>query len=188
MIENLVFFLEGRSEKEMLEGLIPRLLEDHREIDIQYFIFQGKRDLESKFHNRLKEWSKPKSVFVVLVDQDNENCKKLKKRLLDKCESTTSLNLVIRIACHELESWYFGDLTAVAKALEKENLVNYKNKSNYRKPDKIQKPSEKLSKITGGVYQKISGSRAIGLLLSLDENTSPSFQVFIKEIKKLCET
>lgn len=185
-MKNLVFFLEGRSEKVMLEGLIPRLLKNcNQEVDTKYFTFQGKQDLENKFHARLKGWLKPNSAFVVLVDQDGENCKELKKRILGKCQSMTSSDLVIRIACHELESWYFGDLVSVEKALEKGGLINYKNKRKYRKPDDIQKPSEELGKITNGVYQKVSGSRAIGSLLSLDKNTSPSFQTFIKGIQKL---
>ncbi len=185
MIKNLVFFLEGRSEKEMLKGLIPRLLENHREIDVKYLTFQGKQDLESKIHNRLRGWSRPESAFVVLVDQDREDCKELKRRILTKCRNMISSNPVIRIACHELESWYFGDLAAVGKALEKD-LIRYKNKQQYRNPDSILKPSEELSKITSGDYQKISGSRAIGLLLSLEENTSPSFQTFVKSILNLC--
>ena len=166
----------------------PRLLNNSEEVDINYITFQGKQDLENKFHNRLKGWLKPDSVFVVLVDQDGENCKKLKRKLLNQCGNINSSNLMIRIACHELESWYFGDLAAVEEALEKNNLIRYRDKRKYRKPDEIQKPSEELSKITDGAYQKVSGSRAIGPLLSLEENTSPSFKNFIRGIQKLCKT
>ena len=184
-MKNLVFFLEGYSEKEMLEGLVPRLL-NNPEVNVQYITFQGKQDLEKKFSDRLKGWLKPDSAFIVLVDQDKEDCKQLKERLLDECENMSpSKNLLIRIACHELESWYFGDLTSVGKALERENLISYRNRRKYRDPDKIQKPSEELDKITSGIYQKISGSRAIGKHLSLDENTSHSFKTFIKGIRAL---
>ena len=98
-------------------------------------------------------------------------------------KNKSSSNLVIRIACHELESWYFGDLTAVEKALKREGLIKYKVKKKYRDPDNIQNPSKELEKITKGDYQKNLGSKAIG---SLDKNTSPSFQSFVKGIQKLC--
>ena len=139
-MKNLVFFLEGQSEKELLQGLIPRLLDNHKEVDVKYIVFQGKHDLEKKFYDRLKGWRKPDSIFVLLVDQDAENCQELKERLCSKCEGDPS-NLLIRIACHELESWYFGDLTAVEKALDKKNLIAYSKRRKYREPDSIQNPS-----------------------------------------------
>lgn len=186
-MKTLVFFLEGQSEKVLLEGLLPRLLlGSYRKIEIKYITFQGKRDLEKNFYARLKGWLKPDSVFVVLVDQDTEDCEKLKARLCSKCESIDRSNLLIRIACHELESWYFGDLAAVEKALDRRNLSTLSKKSKYREPDSIQNPSQELRRITGGGYQKISGSRAIAPLLSLSGNKSTSFQVFTKGIKKLC--
>ena len=81
-MKNLVFFLEGQSEKELLQGLIPRLLDNHKEVDVKYIVFQGKHDLEKKFYDRLKGWRKPDSIFVLLVDQDAENCQELKRKTL----------------------------------------------------------------------------------------------------------
>lgn len=182
-MKNLVFFLEGQAEEAVLKGLVPRFL--NPQVEIKYVTFQGKKDLESKINNRLKGWRKPNSAFVVLVDQDQEDCQQLKSRIISKCPDKVSSSLLIRIACNELESWYFGDLSAVGKALNN-NLTQYKNKSRYREPDKIQKPSKELDKITKGAYQKVSGSKAIGKHLSLEGNTSPSFQTFIKGIQKLC--
>lgn len=185
-MKTIVFFLEGRSEKEFLQILIPRLLNNYKEVNTKYVTFQGKKDLESKLYHRLKGWLTPDSTFVVLVDQDEENCQELKKRLHYKCRDIGQSNLIIRIACRELESWYFGDLAAVEKALDKKNLTSYSNKGKYREPDSIQKPSKELCKITNETYQKISGSRDIAQFLSLNKNTSVSFQTFIKGIKKLC--
>ena len=185
-MKNLVFFLEGQSERELLQGLIPRLFDNHKVVDVKYIVFQGKQDLEKKFYARLRGWLRHDSVFVVLVDQDTEDCEKLKARLWSKCESIDRSNLLIRIACHELESWYFGDLTAVEKALDKKNLIAYSNRRKYREPDSIQNPSEELRKITDGAYQKISGSRAIAPLLSLKENKSSSFKAFTEGIYKFC--
>jgi len=130
----------------------------------------------------MRGWLKPDSAFVVLVDQDAEDCRALKATLLRECEGINLL--LIRIACRELESWYFGDLAAVEKVLGK-NLSRYVNQRKYREPDEIQNPSEELCKITGGVYQKISGSRAIAPYIALEENKSPSFRAFIAGVRRL---
>ena len=93
--------------------------------------------------------------------------------------------MIVRIVCRELESWYFGDLAAVADALNIPNLIQYQNKKKYRVPDDIVSPANELKKITRGAYEKISGSRKIGLKLSLDSNVSKSFQVFIQKVQTL---
>ena len=185
-MKNLVFFLEERSAKEMLKKFIPRLFPDR--VNPICIVFNGKQDLEKKLIKRLNGWNKPRSVFVILVDQDQENCKSVKQRLIEKCDkSKSSHQIIIRIACHELESWYFGDLEAVSKALQKPGLIRYREKREYRSPDKIRDPSEKLAKITNGIYQKVSSSRDIGCYLSVQSNTnrSHSFKVFIKGIEKI---
>ena len=184
-MKNLVFLLEGRSEKEMLKGFLPRFLPEN--IKPFYIVFEGKQDLESKLMNRLKGWNKPDSAFVILLDQDQEDCHRIKKRLIDKCQQCQkSLKYIVRIACHELESWYLGDLKAVGRALNKPKLSDrYKNKQKCKNPDKINTPAKELTKITHKEYQKISGSRAIGPFLSLERNKSKSFRVFVKGIKKL---
>ncbi|MDE3270032.1 MAG: DUF4276 family protein [Pseudomonadota bacterium] len=184
---NLVFFLEGRSEKELLQVLMPRILGNHGHVKFNYITFQGKKDLEKKFMCRLRGWLNPDSAFVILIDQDQDDCRELKSKLHDKCAEIDKSPVLIRVACCELESWYFGDLEAVEKALELKNLTAYRNKKKYREPDSILKPSEELRKITREAYQKISGSRDIARHLSISTNTSASFHAFVKGIKKICE-
>ena len=91
---------------------------------------------------------------------------------------------LVRIACHELESFYFGNLSAVEEALQV-TLSSYKNKAAYRIPDNIVNPSKELEKITGGIYQKIGGSREIGKVISLTCNSSHSFNALISGIQRL---
>jgi len=97
----------------------------------------------------------------------------------------TGLFRLVRIACHELESFYFGDLDAVEKGLGITNIVRYKNKAKYRDPDSIINPSYELEKLTNGSYQHVMGSRSIAPHLSLDKNTSHSFNALISGIRKL---
>ncbi len=52
-------------------------------------------------------------------------------------------------------------------------------------PNAIGNPSEELMKLTKGVYQKVAGSREIGPLLDLENNTSHSFNVLISGIERL---
>ena len=182
-MKNFVFLLEERSAEAMLEGLLPNILPDT--VPYRFIVFQGKQDLESKLYHRLSEWNMPKSAFIVLLDQDNEDCRVLKKRLIKKCETLIkSKKILFRIACHELESWYFGDLQAVDRALNKK-LFQYSKKAKYRIPDKIKYPCKELQRITKGVYQKTSGSRMIGPKLSIDQNKSKSFRIFINGIRSL---
>lgn len=178
----LVFLLEEKSAKEMLKGLLPRLLLP--DIDVRYVVFEGKQDLKRQMKRRLRGWQTPDTVFIVMCDQDSSNCLDLKAELVEKCPEAQRGDLIVRIVCRELESWYFGDLAAVEDALDMTDLVKkYQNKRKYRNPDGIGSPANELQKITNNAYQKISGSRKIGAKLSPAANTSKSFQVFIDSIQ-----
>ena len=177
----LAFLLEERSAKEMLKGLLPRLLPPG--VEVKYVVFEGKQDLKRQMTRCLCGWQAPDTVFIVMCDQDSSDCLDLKAKLVEKCPKAKRDHVIVRIICRELESWYFGDLTAVEGGLNMTGLVKYQNKSKYRVPDRIHSPSLELKKITKDTYQKISGSKEIGSKLSLDSNTSKSFQVFIDSIQ-----
>lgn len=177
----LAFLLEKQSAKEMLKGLLPRLLPPG--VAVKYVVFEGKQDLKRQMTRRLRGWP-PETIFIFMCDQDSSDCLNLKTELVEKCPEANRDHVIVRIICRELESWYFGDLTAVEDGLNMPGLANkYKNKRNYRIPDRISSPAKELKKITQGTYQKVSGSREIGSKLSLDSNTSKSFQVFIGSIQ-----
>jgi len=184
-MKNLVFFLEEPSAKEMLKGVLPKLLPD--DIECTYIVFEGKRDLEKQLVNKLKNWLKPDSVFLVMRDQDFEDCMDVKNRLLDLCRKAGKSEALVRIACRELESFYFGDLNAVEQGLGLSGIVRLQNKSKYHNPDIIPSPSKELIKLTGRKYQKVIGSRSIAPYLSLEGNASHSFNVLLSGIKKLLE-
>lgn len=180
---NLVCFLEEPSAKEMLQGLFPRLLP----ADVTPIIipFEGKQDLEKQLVRKLRGWQNPRSVFLVMRDQDAGDCRTIKAKLAALCSEAGKPDAVVRIACRELESFYFGDLAAVEAGLGLRHLVQHKNKAKYRNPDAIGNPAEELEKLTGNAYQKVSGSRAIGPHLNVDQNTSRSFNVLVAGIRRL---
>ena len=180
---NLVFLLEEPSAREMLKGLLPRVLPDV--VHVRYVVFEGKHHLEKNIIRRLRGWRVPNSVFVVLRDQDAADCRAVKRELARQCREAGKPETIVRIACRELESWYFGDLAAVAVGLGLPNLVRYAKQKKYREPDAIHSPGNELKKISHNTYQKISGSRAIGLNLSPDINRSHSFGVFVEGVRRV---
>lgn len=172
-----MFLLEEPSAREMLKGLLPRLLSPH--VATQFIVFEGKRDLERNVERRLRGWLRPDSAFVVIRDQDSSDCRQVKNALVQKCANAGKPEALVRIACRELESWYFGDLPAVERGLGIRNLARLQRQRKYRVPDRIQTPAFELAKLTRQTYQKVAGSRAIGKEISLTENTSHSFRVFL---------
>lgn len=187
----LVLFLEEASARAVFEGLLPRILP--KEVLVYYVVFEGKTDMEKQIVKRLRGWIYPETAFVILRDQDSGDCSEIKHSLKEKCREAGKPETIVRIACRELESWYFGELDAVEKALAVNNLSKYAKSSKYRIPDQITKPSVELIKITDKKYQKISGSRKIGKHLSIEtkKNTSLSYKHFIsglrKALKSLCK-
>jgi Domain of unknown function (DUF4276) len=182
-MSELVFFLEEPSAQAMLEGLLPRLLAPA--LPVRYIVFEGKQDLERQLVRRLQGYRTPGARFVVLRDKDAADCLHVKEQLRQKCLQAGKTDVLIRIACHELESWYLGDLAAVAAGLAIEGLEAKQNRAKYRAPDALSNAADELRRLTNSVYQKIAGSRAIGPHLNLDNTRSQSFAVFVAGLRRL---
>ena len=179
----IVFFLEEPSAEEMLKGILPKILPNH--ITPRFIVFQGKQDMDKQLVRRLRLWRTPNSRFLVLRDKDSGDCRVIKQNLLDKCNAAHKPDTIVRIACHELESFYLGDLLAVDKGLELRSLSRLQNKRKYREPDKLTNPAMELMWLTQNCYQKVSGSRVISKYLDLENNLSHSFNVLVKTIKNI---
>jgi hypothetical protein len=123
----LVFFLEEPSAKALLETLLPRLLPN--EVATRFIFFEGKQDLDKQLERKMRGWLVPNSKFVVLRDQDQSDCLALKKELQKKCAKAGHKSALVRIACRELEAWYFGDLKAVEQALSLPNVAHHSVKT-----------------------------------------------------------
>ncbi|MCR5813680.1 MAG: DUF4276 family protein [Desulfovibrio sp.] len=177
----LVFFLEERSMKELLDGILPRILPDG--ILFQTIPHQGKSDLEKSLPIKLKGWNEPRTKFVVVHDQDSNNCVKLKQKLTDICTGYGK-EVLIRIPCHELEAWYWSDLAAVDKAFGKDTS-ELARKRKYSIPDKITNPKQELKRHFPGMGQ-IDSARKIAPYMNISENTSHSFQIFVQGVLAFC--
>ncbi len=177
---NLVFLLEERSAKFLLEILLPKILPSGT--TYQLIAHDGKQDLAKSIPRKLTAWNTPETKFVVLHDQDSNDCIALKANLRAMCKNSDK-EVLIRIACRELESWYFGDLHAVSCAYGRD-LTPLTLKSKYRNPDKIGNPKQELRKLVPE-YEQIAGAKTIGPYMDLLNNTSTSFNVFLKGVQQL---
>ena len=181
----LVCCLEERSAEEMLKGILPKILPD--DVEFSFIVFEGKQDLEKKLKRRIQYWQKPNSYFLVMRDQDSGDCVAIKNDLVGIIATTGKRDrTLVRIACHELESFYLGDLAAVEQGLGIARIAGHQGKSKFRTPDVLANAAEELKKLTKSKYQKISGSRSIAPYLVIDgKNKSKSFNVLVDGLKTL---
>lgn len=177
----LVFLLEEKSMKVFLDLLLPKILPP----DIIFYTIphEGKSDLKKSLPIKLKAWNMPNSKFIVVQDQDSNDCRVLKQELLDLCNESDR-EVLVRIVCHELEAWYWGDLQAVGKAYNKD-LSKIGRKRMYRTPDDIISPKRELQKLLPE-HQQIAGAKRIAQYIDVERNTSVSFRVFVEGVQRMC--
>lgn len=180
-MSRVVFLLEEYSMKVLLEALLPRLVP---ELDFLCVAHEGKRDLEKSIPRKLRAWREPGVRFVIVRDNDGEDCLSLKQRLVSLCHEAGRQDILIRIACQELEAWYFGETKALAEAYNRPELKSLSNRARYRNPDILPRPSVDLVRVVPE-FQKVSGARLMGSYLSKDGNLSHSSQSFIHGVQRL---
>lgn len=186
-MKELVFLVEGLAEKDLLEGLLPRLLPEA--LHFRVIPFEGKQDLEKQLTRRIRSYLNPHARFIVIRDQDSHpDCVALKRGLLALCrESGRAAHCLVRIACTELETFYLGDLAAVELGLAIGGLARQQARQKYRDPDRLLNPSRELAALTDKRYQKRAGSRAIAPHLDLENPRSTSFRQLLAGIRRYSE-
>ncbi len=166
--------------KALLDGLLPRLIPS----DIEYLTIahEGKSDLEASIPRKLRGWRRPGARFIILRDQDNANCRTVKKRLVGLAQSTGRAQFWVRIVCRELESWVLSDAQALAEAFREPRLGSIAVTEPFRNPDALVNPAQELKRLIP-TYQKISGARLIGPMLEPSRSSSPSFRTFVATVE-----
>ena len=180
-----VFLLEEESAKAMLRGLLPRILDPR--VQPRLIALEGRQDLEKQMVRRMCGYVNPHARFIVLRDQDSApDCKRVKAKLLELCaQAGRQAVSLVRIACHELESFYLADLRAVEMAFGLNGLVRHQKTARFRAADRVDSPSRELEKLTQGTYQKVSGSRRIGPHLDIANARSASFRNLIAGVRRM---
>ncbi len=162
-----------------------------------------------KLESRLRayaNWLPAHWRLMVLVDRDDEDCKRLKERMEIACRSsglrtrTEALvdnrldwQVVNRIAIEELEAWYFGDWEGVRNAFPKVS-PNVPKQQGYRDPDAIAGGTwEAFERVLRrhGYYKpglaKIDAARTLGQHIEATRNISNSFAAFHRALLEAFE-
>lgn len=181
----LIFLLEEPSMKSLLDGLLPRLFPSW--VDGQQFLcvkHQGKSDLDTSIPRKLGAWRIPGDRFVIVRDNDGANCIDVKARLQSMCAASDRPDTLVRLVCQELESWYIGDLKALALAFDNPKLDTPALRKRFVDPDSWQKPSVELGRLEP-TFQKGSGARAMAACLRETGNLSHSFRAFVDGVRRV---
>ena len=183
-VKEIVFLLEEQSAKALLETIWPRLISPDASVRPRFIVFEGKQDLEKHLTKKLRGYLNQEARFVVIRDQDQNDCHKVKENLTKFC-AEAGRTAIVRIACRELEAFYLGDLKAVEIGLDISGLSTMQRSAKFRNPDNLVRPSYELEKVTKSRYQKVAGSRAIGPHLDLESPGSRSFHHLIHTIRSV---
>lgn len=184
-MDRLEFLVEERSMAEVLKVLLPRILPASWVLDENYFIrpHEGKSDLKRSIPKKLKGFAQHKEQttgFIIIQDQDSNDCRQLKQELVALCKANQAPNIkfLVRIVCHELEAWYLGDMKAIQAVFPRFNPARHLKKSLFRLPDTCQNPKTRLKDIVGD-YQQIATAQMIAPYIDIEHNRSESFRQFV---------
>lgn len=190
-VSHVEVLVEEPSAEAALRILLPKMLGD---VSFAVYAHFCKDDLLKRLPERLRgyaAWLPADWRIVVVVDRDDDDCAKLKKRLEAMAAAaglatkskpkSKRFAVVNRLAIEELEAWYFGDWEAVQKAYPKVD-ANVPSKAKYRAPDEIKggtwEAFERVMK-AGGYFKtglrKIETARSVAEHMDPSRNTSPSF-------------
>jgi hypothetical protein len=195
MLERLIVVVEELSMEVALEHLLPQMLDD---IDFEIRRLLCKDDLLNKLLPRLRgyrAWLPETWAILVLVDRDDNDCRRLKQQLEDAAAQADLLtktaagfgnrfHVANRIAIEELEAWFFGDWQAVQAAYPRVSAT-VTQKAGFRDPDAITggtwEVMERVLKRAGyfkSGLRKLELAREVAQHMDPARNSSGSFQAF----------
>lgn len=185
----IYIFTEEPSIKIVFEVILKEILPTN----VSYVIYshQGKQDLEKALRTTLPTISKiPGAKILITRDQDNEDCKVLKNRLLNIVKGNCTCDFRIRIICRELEAWFLGDLAAISKAYPRFKAKSISEKTILRNVDTVSQPNKYLLKqipefSKRSSLPKLEVAEAISKNMIIEGNKSESFNQTMQAIKEL---
>lgn len=196
---HIEFLLEEPSAEAALKAILPKILVD--DVSFHFHVFEGKPDLLKQLPLRLKgyrQWIPDSWRIFVLIDEDRQDCQKLKARLERAAReagfSTKShpnskgeFRIVNRLAVEELEAWFFGDVEALRKAYPGVSKTFHRG-AKYRDPDAITGGTwEALGRLLKRDYPNFLPKRVVAQKIAPhmepSRNRSRSFQVFVEGLE-----
>jgi len=186
----IIFLVEDYSMRKFLEGILPRLGFEEHLFEIKHH--RGKEDLISHLNKIIPSLSKRAQQIIVIIDQDRQDCVKLKNKLKGKL-ALCICDYKIRIACYELEAWFLGDMEAIAKCSPRFKAKFFQGKEKYRDVDNIPKPSSVIEQIVPNWKHQYANkpkfAEEIAHFISLEKrnenkaNRSHSFHVLLEMLR-----
>ncbi|MBX7210943.1 MAG: DUF4276 family protein [Verrucomicrobiaceae bacterium] len=199
---HIEFLLEEPSAEAFLSDFVPKIAPAGTTCN--FIRFQGKSDLLANLTNRLKgyrDWLPEDWRIVVLIDEDRQDCVKLKEALdsaagaaglKTKSKAGTGAFVVLnRIAVEELEAWFLGDVEALREAYPGVP-AGLGSRANFRDPDAVaggtwealERVLQRAGHFPGGIG-KIELARTMAQHLEPGRNRSRSFRCFVDGIAAL---
>lgn len=199
------FLVEGPSEKAFLEKWLPRFLPPHHAYRIIPHRGKGKLpgdpskkpdpkrqglldQLPAKLRAYGRELRSDTDRILVLVDLDHDDCRNLKKRMVDLLNFCSPPPAAIfRIAIEETEAFYLGDKTAIRNAYPNANLSRMERYVQ----DEICATWELFRDVIGESSEdKVEWAKTMGAYLTTEwkgsrANKSGSFRQFCEGLLKL---
>ena len=180
-MRKLVFILEEQSMRSFLQGARPRLPIPN-EFETVFRISNGFGDLKTLVSNTLRRSWPTGTRFVILFDKDRADCRARKSDIASVIPEFRRGQVLVRVVCYELESWYFGDPDLIAERFPK--FAQVRNRARFRSsPDGIDKPSTAIEEFSG--LGKGALADELGPILSLEGNRSHSLRVFLSGLQRL---
>jgi hypothetical protein len=199
---HIEFLLEEPSAEAFLADFMPKIVP--AETSCSFIRFQGKTDLLANLENRLKgyrDWLPKHWRIVVLIDEDRQDCVKLKAEL-DSAAAAAGLKtkskaekgafvVLNRIAVEEIEAWFLGDVEGLRTAYPGVP-ASLGSRENFRDPDAVaggtwealERVLQKAGYFPGGLG-KIELARTMAQHLNSGRNQSRSFRCFVEGIDAL---
>lgn len=151
---HLAILLEEESMEAVVISILNRVMDENAPHSWQTHPYSGKNDLLKKLPNLLSAYAGawfqqtyPEHAILVIIDQDQDDCRELKQRILDMGQRAgLDKRLVVRIAVTELEAWFLGDPAALEATFPKLTKRRLGRRAAYRNPDERPRPSEDLER------------------------------------------
>jgi hypothetical protein len=180
-MRQVVVLTEEDSARIVAEKVAINLGIEHVTRVIQH---EGSSDLEKSIPRKIGFWrSEEPPRFVILRDNDGRDCLKLKQRLWKLVPEHAVNRVKIRIVIHELESWYLGDLHAMAMAglISEDQAVIFGRKAKLRNIDRLTNAKQEFLRIVPSRGQ-VELAKLIGPNLNKDRCRAQSFKTFVESL------
>lgn len=178
----MVVLTEEQSMRVALQALFEKQWPDRiRGVDWHVISFHGKADLERRMIGKMRAWNYADPHFVILRDNDGADCLALKEKIQVDAAKGEKPHYV-RIVCQELESWFIGDLDAVAAAYPNRSFRSGADK--YQNPDRLGNAAQELAQLIGA-RGKVGRAERIAPHMQPERNRSNSFRVAYQTFAEL---